>query len=124
MLPVQTGTTVRITNQDGIYHNVFSLSPPQKFDIGRRPTGEEVPVTFDEPGIVRVFCDIHATMSAFVVVLDTPWFTTADTDGAFRIDEVPPGPYRVMAWHPGGTSEPMEVRIEEGRPLSVKIVVR
>ncbi len=124
VLPVQTGTTVLITNQDGVYHNVFSLSPPAKFDIGRRPTGEDVPLTFDEAGVVRVFCDIHATMSAFVVVVDTPWFTTADEEGSFAVDDLPPGRYTVRAWHPGGESEPMEVTVEAGSTLELDLVVR
>jgi plastocyanin len=91
VLAVQKGAVVDFVNHDKTYHNVFSLSPAKRFNIGRRPAGEKVPVLFDKPGIVQVFCDIHSQMSAFVVVIDNPYFVQPDDDGTFRIEHVPQG---------------------------------
>jgi plastocyanin len=124
VLPVAVGTTVEITNQDGIYHNVFSLSGAKKFNIGRRPTGEVATVTFEDEGVVQVFCDIHATMSAFIVVLETPWFATPAEDGSFRIDGVPAGRYRLQAWHDERTAEPRVVEVGPGGLTGLEVVLR
>lgn len=99
VLPILKGTTVYLTNQDKTYHNVFSLSPVRRFNIGRRPTGEAVPVDFPTPGIVQVFCDIHSHMSAFIVVLETPYFTKPNRRGEFTVEQVVPGTYEVSVWH-------------------------
>ncbi len=99
VLPVVRGSTVEFPNRDLVFHNVFSLSHPKTFDLGRYPSGESRAVTFDEPGIVKVFCHIHSDMSAVVLVLPNPYFATPDADGGYRIDGVPPGRYRAFAWH-------------------------
>ena len=124
VLPIRVGSTVEITNQDGIYHNVFSLTDVRPFNIGRRPTGERVPVEFDKPGVVRVFCDIHSHMSAFIVVLDTPYFTTPGEDGTFEIDNVAAGRYRATAWHPNLTAEAQEVVVGASGRQQIDFVLR
>jgi len=99
VLPIQLGTTVRFTNSDPLFHNVFSMSAPKRFDLGRYSKGAAENVVFDKPGVVTVFCDIHAHMQAFIVVLDTPYFTITDGTGAYEIDGVPDGEYTVLFWH-------------------------
>jgi plastocyanin len=99
VLAVLAGTSVEFTNSDRTYHNVFSLSRIRPFDLGRYPTGKSKSVRFDRPGIVRVFCDIHSHMSAFILVFAHPFFDVADADGRFRIDNVPPGTYVMAVWH-------------------------
>ena len=101
VLAVATGTVVDFPNNDGTYHNVFSLSKTKRFDLGRYARGRSKAVRFDQPGIVRVFCDIHSHMSAFVLVFGHPYFATTDADGRYRIDDIPPGSYTVVAWHEG-----------------------
>lgn len=99
VLAIQVGTTVDFPNNDVTYHNVFSLSPVKVFDLGRYKAGRSRAVTFDRPGIVRVFCDIHSHMSAYILVFSHRFFAVTDDEGRYRIDEVPPGTYTVRAWN-------------------------
>ena len=91
VLPIVAGTTVDFPNNDHTYHNVFSLSKTKTFDLGRYAVGRSKSVRFDRPGIVRVFCDIHSHMSAFIIVFAHRYFALADIDGAYRLENVPPG---------------------------------
>lgn len=99
VLPVLKGTTVDFPNRDEVYHNVFSLSKNAKFDLGRYATDESKPWTFDTPGVVKIYCEIHQHMKAFVVVLDNPYFAVTDAEGNYTISGVPPGTYTLVAWH-------------------------
>jgi plastocyanin len=99
VLPVRKGTIVDFINRDNVYHNVFSLSPAKKFNIGRRPTGQAVPITFDKSGVVEIFCDIHSNMAAYVFVMENSFFVRPDKDGHYTIDHVPPGTYSIKVWH-------------------------
>jgi plastocyanin len=114
ILAVTTGTTVDFPNSDRIYHNVFSLSKTRPFDLGRYAVGRSKSVRFDRPGIVRVFCDIHSHMSAFILVFNHPFFAVTDTEGRYRIDNVPSGSYNVVAWNEGLASAPKPVAVTEG----------
>jgi plastocyanin len=114
VLAVMTGTTVNFPNSDRIYHNVFSLSRTRSFDLGRYAVGRSKAVRFDRPGIVRVFCDIHSHMSAFILVFNHPFFALTDTDGRYRIDNIPPGTYNVVAWNEGLASEPRVAVVPDG----------
>jgi plastocyanin len=96
VLAVPIGSTVEFPNNDGLYHNVFSLSPPQPFDLGLYRAGDSRSRTFTAPGIYRVFCNIHPQMSAVVVVAPTAYATVAANDGSYMLD-LPPGRYRVTA---------------------------
>jgi len=107
VLAIVAGTTVDFPNNDRTYHNVFSLSKTKTFDLGRYAAGHSKSVRFDKPGIVRVFCDIHSHMSAFVLVFTHRYFSVADADGVFRLPNVPPGAYTVFAW---SESAPLESR--------------
>lgn len=99
VLAMTTGTTVDFPNSDRIYHNVFSLSKPRTFDLGRYAAGTSRAVRFDRPGIVRVFCDIHSHMSAWILVFNHPFFATTDDDARYAIPNVPPGSYSLVVWH-------------------------
>jgi plastocyanin len=124
LLAVTTGTTVEFPNSDRIYHNVFSLSKTRTFDLGRYAVGRSKSVRFDRPGIVRVFCDIHSHMSAFIVVFNHPFFAITDTDGRYTIDNVPPGNYNVIAWNEGVASAPKPVVVADGATAEIEFVLR
>src|ERR1051326_2496748 len=111
VLAITTGTTVDFPNSDRIYHNVFSLSKTKPFDLGRYAAGKSHALRFDRPGIVRVFCDIHSHMNAFILVFSHPFFSMTDADGRYRIDNIPPGTYNVVAWNEGVTTEPRPVTV-------------
>lgn len=110
VLPILVGTTVRFLNSDDVYHNVFSYSQAKSFDLGRYATGKYRSVKFDKPGVVKIYCDIHTQMNAFVVVLKNPYFTITDEHGNFVIEDVPPGTYTVKAWY-GRWSEQSEILV-------------
>jgi plastocyanin len=114
LVAITTGTTVDFPNSDQIYHNVFSLSKTRSFDLGRYGAGRSRSVTFDRPGIVRVFCEIHSHMNAFILVFNHPFFAVTDTDGRYHIDNVPTGTYNVVAWNEGLSSEPKPVTVGGG----------
>ena len=87
---VQTGAEVTFPNEDPILHNVFSNSPGNRFDLGHYGNSPGKTKRFDQPGLVRVFCNVHSSMSAHIVVVDSPYFTKPDRDGRFELDAVPP----------------------------------
>jgi len=124
VVAVTTGSTVDFPNSDRIYHNVFSLSKPATFDLGRYATGRSKSVRFDRPGIVRVFCEIHSHMSAFILVFGHPFFTMTDADGRYRLDNIPPGTYSVVAWNEGTSSDPAPVTVPNGGAAELDIPVR
>lgn len=105
ILPVCLGTTVSFPNLDPIFHNAFSNFNGKVFDIGLHPPGSSPSTKLDRPGIVRVFCNIHHSMSAVIVVLDTPYFAETDKKGAYSITDVPPGEYQLHAFHERTTPE-------------------
>jgi plastocyanin len=96
VLAVPTGSTIDFPNQDLIFHNVFSLSPPEPFDLGLYRAGESKSRTFARAGLYRVFCNIHPEMTAVIAVVPTPYVAVADARGSYAL-EVPAGRYRVTA---------------------------
>ncbi len=111
VLAVTVGSTVDFPNSDRIYHNVFSLSKAKRFDLGRYPRGQSRSVRFDQPGVVRVFCEIHSHMSAFILVFAHRYFATTDAEGRYRIEGVPPGDYTLAVWNDGAVRARREVRV-------------
>jgi plastocyanin len=114
LLAITTGTVVDFPNSDRIYHNVFSLSKVARFDLGRYAVGRSKSIRFDRPGIVRVFCDIHSHMNAFILVFGHPFFALTDAEGRYRIERVPRGTYNVIAWQEGTASEPQAITVPDG----------
>jgi plastocyanin len=104
VLPIPSGTTVDFPNADPIFHNAFSSYSGQIFDVGLYPPGTTRSVRFNRPGAVRVFCNIHPTMSAIILVLNTPYFATTGKDGSFEMN-VPPGDYDVRVFHERATEQ-------------------
>lgn len=99
VLVVPRGSRVRFPNQDPILHNVFSLSPDNAFDLGLYSKGAGKEKRFDTAGLVRVFCNVHHAMVAYVLVLDTPFYTVPDAQGAFTLSGLAAGPGRLTVWH-------------------------
>ena len=123
VLPVALGSTVGYPNFDPIFHNVFSLSRPSTFDLGRFPQHETRTVTFDKPGVVPVFCHLHSDMSAVVVVLATPWFVVPEADGKYSIPNLPAGNYRVTAWHERVDSVETRIAISAGENVNLDLSI-
>ena len=123
VLAVMAGTVVDFPNSDKTFHNVFSLSKAKRFDLGRYAAGRSKSVRFDRPGVVRVFCDIHSHMNAFVLVFSHPFFDVTDTDGRFRLDNVPAGNYTVVGWYEGEQRTSRAVTIPAGGVVDLELVV-
>jgi plastocyanin len=118
---VAKGATVDFPNKDKIFHNVFSVSEPAKFDLGLYKSGESRSVTFRHAGVVDIYCNIHPNMVAKVKVVDGP-FAVTGPDGAFALDaDVPPGTYPLIAWQASGPEWRGEVQVEAGRTAQVTI---
>lgn len=111
------GQTVDMPNRDAIFHNVFSFSPSNEFDLGMYPAGESRSVTFDHPGVVKVYCSIHERMSATIWVAPTPWFAVATPAGRFSIDAVPPGRYRLRTWTERLPETEARISLAEGQRM-------
>jgi plastocyanin len=118
VLAITVGTTVDFPNSDNTYHNVFSISKTRSFDLGHYAAGHSKAVRFDRPGIVRVFCEIHSHMSAFILVFSHQYFSVTSADGRYQIGRVPPGRYTLNAWNEGEVRESRQVEIPgDGGPV-------
>lgn len=121
VLPVLVGTTVDFPNFDPFFHNTFSYSKTKKFDLGRYPTGQSRSVTFDQPGSVRIFCEIHSDMNCVVLVLDNPFFTYLDSSRHFKIPDVPAGEYLLKVWHKSSEAVSRPVTVPKEGTLTVDL---
>jgi plastocyanin len=121
VLPVLAGTTVDFPNFDPFFHNVFSYSKPKKFDLGRYPTGQFRSVTFDKPGSVRIFCEVHSDMNCVVLVLENPFFAYAGPDGHFKIPDVPAGNYTLKIWHKSAEWGQRQISVPPDEKLAVDL---
>lgn len=121
-LAVVTGTVVRFPNNDPFYHNVYSYSGP-RFDLGRYAPGDSREVALGRAGVVEVYCEIHEFMRAVVIVTDHGFAAVASEGGAFRIADVPPGRYTLMAYHPDHGTAELPVSVTEGGTVRVTPVL-
>jgi plastocyanin len=113
LLAVRKGTRVEFPNRDDFYHNVFSYSKAKRFDLGRFLKDEKpAAVTFDQPGVVKLYCEIHEHMRGTVVVLDTPYFVKTDTNGVYRLTGLPAGSFKLKAW--------IDDKLVHERPIELK----
>jgi plastocyanin len=119
VLPVMVGTKVDFPNRDNLFHNVFSYSQAKEFDLGRYPKDDSRSVTFDRPGVVRVYCDIHSHMSATILVLKHPYFTSPDDSGVYVLSRVPPGKYRVVLWYDRDVVERKNAEVKAGEDMQI-----
>ena len=108
---VPVGSTVAFPNDDPIFHNVFSLSAPNRFDLDLYKRPKSGSWTFASPGVVRVYCNIHPQMSAVVVVVDSAHHARPDKSGAFTLDDVPAGRYTLRTWHERAGEDSREVEV-------------
>lgn len=115
VMAVPVGSTITFPNYDNIFHNVFSLSKTKAFDLGMYKNGEAREVKVDKPGIVRLGCNLHANMAAYLIVVDAPAYVVAEPSGEFSFRSLAPGKYRVQTWSErSGTPAESEVTIKEG----------
>jgi hemoglobin len=115
VMAVPVGSTVSFPNFDNIFHNVFSLSKAKAFDLGMYKSGETRDVKLDKPGIIRLGCNLHANMSAYIVVVDAPHYVLVDPDGTYSFKALAPGKYKVAAWsEPSGEPSVSTVEVKEG----------
>jgi hemoglobin len=98
VLAIPPGSTVAFPNFDGVFHNVFSISSTKKFDVGLYKDGDTRELKFEKPGIVRLGCNIHAKMAAYIVVIDAPAYVVVDGTKGFNFRSLAPGTYKVRAW--------------------------
>jgi len=124
VLAVMVGAIVDFPNSDLIYHNVFSLSRAKRFDLGRYAAGKSKGVRMDRPGVVRVFCDIHSHMSAFVLVFNHPFFDVTDVDGHFELPSLPSGTYTIVGWYEGEARITRSVIVPPSGWAEVDLVVQ
>ena len=108
VVAIGVGGTVDFPNYDPIFHSAFSNFSGQPFDVGLYPPGTNKSVVFTHPGIVRVFCNIHPTMSAIIAVLPSPWFAVSPATGRFSINDVPPGEYQLRIFYERAVPENLQ----------------
>jgi plastocyanin len=124
VLPIMVGTTVEWPNNDRIYHNVFSMSDAKQFDLGLyKGNPPDKRVTFDKPGRVDVFCSIHTSMNCIVLVLENPYFAATDGNGNYTIPNVPPGRYKLKAWHERLPAAEREIIVPTNGEVKVDFVL-
>jgi plastocyanin len=126
VLAVTVGTTVSFPNVDPIIHNAFSTSTSSAFDLGFYGAGEQRSVTFEQAGLVRVYCNVHHAMAGYIMALDTPYFTQPDAAGRFALT-VPAGTSGTLyIWHPQARVERLDIVAESenavaNQPLQVSM---
>ena len=122
MLAVQVGSAVMFPNHDDEFHSVFSYSQAKRFDLGRfRKDEESPPVIFDQPGVVKIYCEIHRHMRSILLVLESPWFTVTDEAGHFRLAAIPPGEYEVHAYLPNDQQSTKSLTVAAGATEQVEL---
>jgi plastocyanin len=120
---VVKGTTIDFPNEDKIFHNVFSVSRPARFDLGLYKSGTAKSVEMKRAGTVDVYCNIHPEMIAKVKVLDNAYYAITGSDGKFEIGSVPPGEYPVVAWLPTGDEAKGSVTVKAGEVAEVVLTL-
>lgn len=121
LLVVPVGTTVRFPNQDPFFHNVFSYSSAARFDLGRYPRGESKDVQFMEPGIVKVYCEVHEPMRAVIMVTENMHWAVPDSAGWFKLPAVPAGTHTLVAWHADRGEVEREITVRSGEVVRVEL---
>jgi plastocyanin len=119
VLGVPVGSRVEMPNSDRVFHNVFSFKDGKRFDLGLYPVGTSKVVTFDRPGLSRIFCNIHPTMAAYVLAVESSLVGVSDAEGTFAIPSVAPGRYEYHAWRPGAETMTGSLTISAGQAVEV-----
>ncbi|MCU0647980.1 MAG: hypothetical protein MUF00_08290 [Gemmatimonadaceae bacterium] len=121
---VPSGSTLVFPNADGFDHNVFSRAEPLAFDLGLYGRGESRDVTVSRPGVLRLYCNVHAKMSAIVLVHATRFATRADRTGHFALGDVPAGNYTLHVWHERGGAQQVALRVPLTQAVRVTLDAR
>jgi plastocyanin len=117
VIPITPGSSVQFINRDRFFHNVFSITPGAKFNIGRKPTGWVTHKKIKKLGEVKLFCDIHAQMNAAIISLNTPYFTRVEPNGEYSLKGLPEGQYELRTYHPDLPSMFEVVEIKKGEVM-------
>jgi plastocyanin len=120
---VPVGGTVQFPNEDPIFHNVFSVSAENRFDLELYKRPKSGSWTFQNPGVVRVYCNIHPQMVGVVVVRDNPYFARVAKDGTFTIEGVPAGKYTLKAWHERANEVGKEITVAGEGDATAQLVL-
>jgi plastocyanin len=124
VLAVQKGTRVEFPNLDAVFHNVFSVTPDNSFDLGSYRQGESKSVTMTKPGVVSVYCNMHPQMVGHILVVPSSLYTRAGGDGFYRLANVPSGKHKLVAWAPNAKPVTMDVDIIEDEVTTVELEVK
>jgi plastocyanin len=124
VLVVQKGTTVQFPNLDAFFHNVFSVTPDNSFDLGSYRQGETKSVTMSKPGVVSVYCNMHPQMVGHILVVPNGNYVRAGKDGFFRLSNVPAGHHRVVAWAPESKPVTAEADVTEAEAVTVELEIK
>ncbi|HZE98934.1 MAG TPA: hypothetical protein VE981_18135 [Planctomycetota bacterium] len=114
ILAVPLGSTVKFPNGDDVFHNVFSYSKAERFDLGKYPKGESKSVEFKTKGLIDVRCEVHDHMRCYIHIFDHPYYAIAGEDGSYRIPNVPPGKYTLVAWKEFFDPVRQEIEVKAG----------
>jgi len=120
-LAIAVGQAVDMPNDDAIFHNVFSFSKPNDFDLGLYPAGQSRQVTFKHAGVVKIYCSIHESMSGTIFVSPSPWFAVAKANGDFEINGIPPGKHTLRVWNEKLPEATRSVTLDPGKRERVEI---
>jgi len=123
-LVVVAGQTVQFPNLDKFYHNVFSRSPGNEFDLGLYRAGASKSLHLDQPGEVEIYCNIHPDMAARILVLQNNLHTTVNGDGSYRLADVPPGQYTLVAWSPAHEPQKRAIDVKAGEAVRADFTLK
>lgn len=123
VLVVPVGSAIEFPNLDPIFHNIFSLSRSQTFDLGYYSEGKSRHVTFTRPGVIQVYCHIHANMYGVIIVAPSPWFGVPDANGLFSFKGVPPGDYGLTVWQRSSGLHRKKLAISDSGTVRVQMAL-
>ena len=124
VMAVQKGMRVDFPNLDAVFHNVFSVTPDNSFDLGSYRQGESKSVTMSKPGVISVYCNMHPQMVGHILVVPNSFYTRAGADGFYRLANVPSGKHKLVAWAPNAKPVAMDVEVVEDEVTTVEMEIK